>query len=608
MDIIIPEEYKKECVYLYSRYGKFIQRYNIHTAVKKSKLNSLIDDTKISFPAMKKYNFLKDYLLNDDYTIEDFIGIRDPSLRGFIYEAIWDICIKCNIISELRQPDYHHVKGKIESLRYIDKQIEAIDDIYSYLTNTNVQSGNIGGVSDITLQKKDHYVLISSKFYTYEKEIDKYDIESLYHAIAPTKKTFDIILLVNDKDNVRSRIKKTAKIHLIDNIHYIYDNLDISIYLLQLRKLLSISQYIWGENGIKKIINSPTRKSIFIPSLHVDKIKYTIESWLLQNKAIEKIIISEMTFLLYDIALSLIDNKIGRRINIVCDKYHKEAIEKQMDLYLRIPSTVTFLNDKTTICDMTLYITDNKKKLQDILHDKHYRATSSIILYNTIDYDKSGPYILRYHYNDFKAWKDIWQEDKYAFSDFALEKAIRGYYGINAYKSDKYILRKEVYRHIKNTYSSYPDVYGIHISKTKLLEELFGLKTKYQDPNVIYNKLHKKHLFHGKLLWIVDPEMKEQIQKEIAANSFYMDRIKHGKIEMKYNYELQYTTTFLPNIIICLMDITLESIHRYIEKIFITFHQENRKQLSWLKYTPHTMNHIVWIDIHKPNINSFNLL
>lgn len=609
-DILIPEEYKKDCVPLYSRYGAFLQRYNLHTLVKKSKIQSLVDNKTVSFPGMTKYSFLMDYLQKEDYTIDDFIGIRDPSLRGFLYEAIWDLYIKCNIVPELRQPEYQHVQGKIEHLgNALKHPPKMIHDISFYLKNTKLQSGSTGGVSDITLRKKDHFMLISSKFYIAEKTLDKYDIESLYHAISSTKHTFDIILLVHHKAPFRTK-RIISKEHLKDNIYALYDILDAGIYLLQLRKLVRITTQHGGE--LETYLNDLQRKPLYIPSLHVHRIMYMIESWFLKNTLHEKIIVSEMKQFLYDVWMSLVDNKTGRRIHVVCDALHQNALEEQMKRYLRTPTTVTFTQEIVPHdSDITIYVTSSKEKLQHIRLHKYYHANSatSLVLYNahTPIFDVSGPCILSYHYRDLKNWKDLWAENNNTIfpSDFALENAIRSYYGTTAYQTDKYILRKDVYDNIQQIYRSYPDVYGSHLlgrSIPELLSHLFGTKQNHQGPSILYNILRKKRLFQGKLVWVADSRMQLQIQTEIEKNTFYKERIKHHGIEMEYTGTLSTIPSSLPNIVICLLEVPIELIHSIIEPIFSTIHQRNIKQQD----SP--THHLVWIDIHPPNIACFSTL
>lgn len=206
----------RDCVPIRSRFGKFLQSHKMHNA--ESKIQSDIMQGTY-FPQMSKYTFLKLYILNEKYSLDDYLTVKDPSLRGFLFETLWDICFKCNVVSGFDGSIIRHFKGKIEDLRiqYLDikkelklKQknakgdqatldslekeyagilldiekkmglkskntdvsdtdlhalgadmkikrdsLKEIVDLHDYLMESKVQTGSTGGISDITMRYTD---------------------------------------------------------------------------------------------------------------------------------------------------------------------------------------------------------------------------------------------------------------------------------------------------------------------------------------------------------------------------------------------------------------------------------------------------------------------
>ena len=130
---------------------------------------------------------------------------ENRSYRGFVYERLWDICIKFGVVDGLTMKN--NLKNNEELKEGIIKyntchlfgnlNVENIDfkagsncwegQFKRYL-DENVQSGNSGGYSDISFvnkykpkdetEKEDVY-FISVKYYEKEKDVGSYDIGKL---------------------------------------------------------------------------------------------------------------------------------------------------------------------------------------------------------------------------------------------------------------------------------------------------------------------------------------------------------------------------------------------------------------------------------------------
>ena len=83
------------------------------------------------------------------------------SKKGYLYEKLWDIIIKCGYCPNFNSSLFQHMDGNINM-----GKMKVIKDLEYYLKNNKIFSKNKGGSSDITLQKNDGtWIFISSKFY-----------------------------------------------------------------------------------------------------------------------------------------------------------------------------------------------------------------------------------------------------------------------------------------------------------------------------------------------------------------------------------------------------------------------------------------------------------
>jgi len=257
---------------------------------------------------IKKYknasDILEQFSPTDD--IEQTYGLTQVmrSARGFVYERIWDLCIKFGIVNTLTYPSVNkklqttHVFGNsnIESISF-DGKCWSGNKLDKYL-NEKIQSGNSGGYSDITfLNKKqkdnedgiEDLYLISVKYYESYKSVDKYDIGKLCTLIEKhqnSKRNINILIFVKDKKGLIEKFKSQHRSSDImmkyispgGKYENIYGDKDLEEYYYKLKKLLELYNYFETPENIK-VFNKDylyNLKSPFIPRFHqklfIDKI------------------------------------------------------------------------------------------------------------------------------------------------------------------------------------------------------------------------------------------------------------------------------------------------------------------------------------------------
>lgn len=212
-------------------YGRFLKRYH---QTKNAKRSRFTPDVLATLPQMSKWDFLQDYLLNDAYTLEDFLNVPSASLRGFLYEAIWDICIRTNTLPAFTSKDYVFYIGKVG----IREQKRPMTSLYEYLKTSLVQSGNMAGVSDITLghRKTKTLILFTCKYYMDEKAITRYDIAALHYEMLGSNEPYELVLLVRSKAGLYTKIRNSHKKHTVEWMKHIYDVEDLRVALCRVRE------------------------------------------------------------------------------------------------------------------------------------------------------------------------------------------------------------------------------------------------------------------------------------------------------------------------------------------------------------------------------------
>ena len=166
----------------------------------------------MTYTNMKIDKFITHIITYDN--VDDILDIcQNQSEKGFIYERLWDICIKFGFCNKFEKPDYIHMDGNVNK-----GSIKPLKTFTKYLTE-NVISGNGSGASDITLFNNvtETYTFISSKYpkskddITKQKSVSYYDIQNIICMINDNEHIytkFKIYLLIPDKKTVLEKVKK----------------------------------------------------------------------------------------------------------------------------------------------------------------------------------------------------------------------------------------------------------------------------------------------------------------------------------------------------------------------------------------------------------------
>jgi len=137
---------------------------------------------------------------------------KTNSEKGFVVEKIWDIIIKFGFCDIFPNNEFKHIIGNTNN-----GKPKFLVSLKKYITGTKIISGNSNGYSDITLYnvKEDKYIFISCKYFSKKEDnIDKYDIQKIITMISDNKeiyKNFEIYLIVNNKENILDKVKKSHK-------------------------------------------------------------------------------------------------------------------------------------------------------------------------------------------------------------------------------------------------------------------------------------------------------------------------------------------------------------------------------------------------------------
>ena len=249
----------------------------IKTKKTKATITTILDFIKEL--GKRKYKTAKeviDNIFNNDDGNEIAKEIdNNKSKQGFIYELLWDICIKFNITKFTNENTEHggniNIKDKSDFTNIEDK-------IYlnNYL-NKPYRSGNSGGYSDITFRTREKKTdtqydlnLISVK-YIDNKNIKKYDIQNLCTLIRDREnelidkpgynynkyKSIRVILFVKNKKKFKKiKYNKSSDIlikYISPNGKYenVYDLSDLEDYYLRLYKILEFYNFLNDEDNLK---------------------------------------------------------------------------------------------------------------------------------------------------------------------------------------------------------------------------------------------------------------------------------------------------------------------------------------------------------------------
>ena len=226
---------------------------------------------------------------------------NNKSKQGFIYELLWDICIKFNI-TKFTNENTEHGTGNINIKDKSDfKNIEGEDYFEKYLKQRYI-SGNSGGYSDITFRTKEKKIdtqynlnLVSVK-YIDDTDIKKYDIQNLCTLIRDRENenyynSINTLLFVKDKEDFKKVCKIANKSSYIlikyispnGNYENVYDLSDLEDYYKELMKILSDYNFLDNVDEFKEKYLK-TYKKKFMPRFHQELFIEKISDLIYKNQ------------------------------------------------------------------------------------------------------------------------------------------------------------------------------------------------------------------------------------------------------------------------------------------------------------------------------------
>jgi len=241
------------------------------------------------FKEIKKYKTAKDLIENINIDIDkkedDEKNIK--TTQGYIYERLWDICIKFGLVKNIITFDNTknkllHINDNINLAYYLNIEIfKEFKDIFDKYLKTNIQSGKGGGYSDISFRNNDSIIISSSKYFENDdkQDIKNYDISQLCIFLETNQdKNIKIILFINNKEKFIKKRQTDNKSSLIlskyinpnGNYENVFDINDLEKYFIELKKILNYYNYFKSTNDIKnfKQIYLNKFQQVFIPKFH----------------------------------------------------------------------------------------------------------------------------------------------------------------------------------------------------------------------------------------------------------------------------------------------------------------------------------------------------
>ena len=181
------------------------------------KMKKITQDTHETFK-MKNMNvdeFIK-YIIKFEDVDSILLTCESQSLKGYVFERLWDIIIKLRFCKPFTKPDYINMTGNMNNGKLKELKTSA-----KYLKE-KVISGKSSGCSDISLYNKTThtYTFITSKYpkshddIKNQKSVSYYDIQNIISVVDDNKeiyKDINIYLLVPDKKSLLKKVKKANK-------------------------------------------------------------------------------------------------------------------------------------------------------------------------------------------------------------------------------------------------------------------------------------------------------------------------------------------------------------------------------------------------------------
>jgi hypothetical protein len=234
----------------------------------------------------EKYGTAKETIveLSEKY-LNDIKNDINYSKQGFLYERIWDICIKFGLVKNIINFDNSinpllHFRGNVNTNAIIKDSCKKFKDFFDEYLREKIISGNTGGYSDITFRNNDEIVISSCKYFKDEKDNDikKYEIHNLCPIININYGPVKIVLFLKDKKDFIKKNKSANKsselltkyINPYGNYENVYDINDLEFYYSKLKNILNFYNYFKDDKDIqdfrKNYLN--LNKKIFEPKFH----------------------------------------------------------------------------------------------------------------------------------------------------------------------------------------------------------------------------------------------------------------------------------------------------------------------------------------------------
>ena len=280
--------------------GKCVGKYYLKQI---SNTNTNSNSIRNFLKQIKHYQSAKELIA--DYKNKD--GNEAKTDQGFIYEKLWDICIKLGI-TKLTDITTHHAIGNFNIIKAT--QFETIKDYFDNYIEEGIISGNSGGYSDITFVHNKILHLVSVK-YIEGNDIKDFDLQNLCTIIADRKKheydDIKVLLFVKDKKAFIKLCKDTNQssnllINYISangrngNYENVYDLNDLEIHFYKLKRLLELYEYFkdnsskgYIENFKAEYLKFVDKNSPFIPRFHQELFIEKINT--LVNRGVKQILV-----------------------------------------------------------------------------------------------------------------------------------------------------------------------------------------------------------------------------------------------------------------------------------------------------------------------------
>ena len=241
----------------------------------------------------------------NEIVINEFNEVKNnASKKGYIYELLWDICIKFGITDFTKEKSEHAI-GNFNIFHNFKNIKEYINE---YLKQGYISS-NSGGYSDITFRTKEqnkdtqyNLNLVSVK-YIKGKDIKNYDIQNLCTLIRDREnddyKSINTLLFVKDKEDFKKICKSANQSSNVlikyispqGNYENVYDLQDLEKNYSNLLKVLELYNFLYDEpdkEKFKKNFLNVKEKILkpFVPRFHQQLIIKSIQKHINKEKKI----------------------------------------------------------------------------------------------------------------------------------------------------------------------------------------------------------------------------------------------------------------------------------------------------------------------------------